>query len=76
MKKGIFKTSDRVVVFNSTEWSKTGDLPQGNEEYYQPATVLKVRKSIKYGEWLADVLFDNGLMSNGHFQSGMKLVIC
>jgi len=70
----IFKKGDRAIVFNSKEWEKTRDLPEGNEVYYQKATVFNVRKrNSKYGsEWLADVKFDSGLISHGHFQRCMK----
>lgn len=70
-KVSIFQTSDKVIVFNNREWMKTKDLPEGNDKYYQKATVLSVEKD-KYGEWLADVLFDDGIESKGHFQSGIK----
>jgi len=57
---------DIVRAFNGAEWSKTGDLPEGNEKYYQKATILRIRTS-KSGEKVGDVLFKNGKESNGHF---------
>ena len=67
----MFVIGDIAIVFNPTEWLKTGDLPEGDGIYYQKAVVLDTYKD-KYGDWLADVKFDSGLESNGHFQSGMK----
>jgi hypothetical protein len=65
----MFKKGDRVLVFNSKEWMKTGDINY-NEMYWQTATVIGTGKS-KRGELTADVLFDNGTKSNSHFQNGM-----
>jgi len=61
---------DKVIVFNSQKWSKTGDIGD-NSQFYQNATVNSVRKD-KEGRWLADVTFENGTVSNGHFQDGIK----
>lgn len=66
-----FAVGDDVIAFNSTEWSKTGDLPQGNDKYYQEATIVKLRTS-KAGERIADVIFRNGKRSNGHFLSALE----
>jgi len=65
------KTGDKVIAFNSTEWSKTGDLPQGNDKYYQEATIVKLRTS-EAGEKIADVIFKNGKQSNGHFLNALE----
>lgn len=67
-----FKIGDKVIVFNCIEWNKTMDLPNGNDMYYQVATILNLRKSSR-NEPLADVLFENGLLSNGHFTHGISL---
>ena len=66
-----FAVGDNVIAFNNTEWSKTGDLPEGNGKYYQNATILKILKS-KDGESIADILFANGKKSNGHFLSALE----
>lgn len=67
MKKG-----DKVIVFNDTEWRKTGDLPEGNRKYFQKANILKFRIS-KRNEKIVDVLFcKTNKRSNGHFLSGVS----
>ncbi len=73
MEKHKFKKGDRAIVFNALEWSKTLDLPEGNSKYYQSAMVLKVRKD-EHNRLLADVKFDSGQISKGHFQDGMKKI--
>ena len=66
-----FEVGDDVIAFNSQEWSKTGDLPQGNDKYYQEAKITKLRTS-NLGEGIADIIFKNGKKSNGHFLSGLE----
>lgn len=63
------KVGDTVIVFNDIEWSKTGDLPEGNDKYFQKAKILNLRFE---KEWLADVEFEGGRISKGHFVSGIK----
>jgi len=63
---------DKVIAFNCKEWMKTGDVGH-NEKYWQSAKVIETRKS-KRGELIADVLFDNGTYSRGHFQDGLKKI--
>ncbi len=67
-----FVVGDIVTAFNNTEWSNTGDLPEGNGKYYQEATILKLRTS-KAGESIADIIFKSGKKSNGHFLSTLEL---
>ena len=70
-----FKVNDIVKVFDGDEWLHCGDIGD-NSCYYKPATITKVRKEKESPhEWLADVLFDYGQQSNGHFQSGIKLLM-
>lgn len=64
-----FKAGENVIVFNDTRWRKTGDLREGNDVYFQKAKILKLRYS---KEWLADVKFESGQISNGHFVRGIK----
>jgi hypothetical protein len=73
MKKNKYNIGDRVIAFDSQSWSKTGDI-DNNEIYYLPAKVIGIRKSNYTNElmWLADVKFDNGKISNGLFQNGLK----
>lgn len=65
------KVGQNVIVFNSIEWSKTGDKPDGNEVYWQKAKILKFRHN--KGEQIADVEFESGLKSNGHFVRCIKI---
>ena len=68
MKK--FKEGQTVIVFNCIEWNKTGDLPEGNEKYFQRAKILKIRYN---KEWLVDVIFEESLLiSKGHFLRCIK----
>lgn len=73
LQKTRFSINDRVIAFNSVEWSVTGDLAEGNDKYFQEAIVLNSRQ--KDGVWLVDVKFDSGLVSNGHFQSTIKRAV-
>ena len=69
-----FKVGDRVIVFDGDEWFKTGDIGN-NECFFKPAIITKVRKAREHpNEWLADVTFDYGYQSKGHFQSMIKAV--
>ncbi len=68
------KAGDTVLVFNNPEWPKTGDLPGGNEPYWQSATIVKIRSRKASGELLADVKFNkSGKVSNGHFVHGIRV---
>lgn len=71
--KPLFNVKDRVIVFDSDTWEKTGDVGD-NSQFYKPATVIKIRKEIESPKrWLADVIFDEGnRVSKGHFQDCMK----
>ena len=71
MEKYNFVVGDCVMAFDNVAWSKTGDLPEGNDCYYKKATIVKFRKS-KRGEDLADVIYTNGKKSNGHFTNVLK----
>ena len=67
-----FLIGQRAIVFDGDSWLHSGDVGN-NEKYMLPAKVLKIRKSREYPyEWLADVKFNDGRISNGHFQSGMR----
>ena len=66
-----FKVGENIIVFNDTRWRKTGDLKEGNDVYFQKAKILRLR--LRYNkEWLADVEFESGQISNGHFVRGIK----
>lgn len=62
----VIKRGDNVRAFNSKEWSKTGDIGN-NSQFWQKAIVLKTRRGL-HGSPIADLKFENGTISNGHFQ--------
>lgn len=66
----MFKVGDCAIIFNSKEWMKTGDVGN-NSRFWQRAIILNIRKD-KSGELLADVRFENGVESKGHFLDGIK----
>lgn len=71
MYTGEITKGSRVIAFDANSWMKTGDIGD-NSQFYKEAEVLRVRKLPDY-EWVADVVFDNGKQSNGHFITNLKL---
>lgn len=65
------KRGDRVRAFAHWEWEKTGDIGD-NSQFYKPATVRHFY--FRDGEYLADLWFDCGRISDGHFAYGLKLL--
>ena len=65
-----FKTGDNVIAFNAIEWFKNGDI-ENNDMYYQNAVIFKTRRD-KHGRPIADLKFENGLISHGHFQDALE----
>jgi hypothetical protein len=66
-----FKRGDRVKAFAWWLWEKKGDVGD-NSQFYLPATVLHFYQ--RDGEHLADLLFDCGRESRGHFVYGFQPV--
>ena len=66
----MLELNDIVTAFNSIEWSKTGDLPEGNGVYYQEAKILDLR--YVNNVQVADLEFESGLISHGHFVHVLK----
>ena len=63
---------DEVLVFDGGSWSKVGDQPDGNKQFWKKAKIFSTRYS-EDNESLADVLFiDEQKKSFGHFQDGIK----
>jgi hypothetical protein len=58
----------KLIVFNSIEWAKKGDL-KTEYPFWQEAKVINIRYQ---GEWLLDVKFDNGTISSGHYASSVR----
>jgi len=71
--KSIYKKGDRVIGFDSVSWMKTGDIGD-NSQFEKEATILSVRKLPDY-EWVADLMFDDGTISNGHFQVNLTPIV-
>jgi hypothetical protein len=55
-------------VFDGREWERAGfDQPDGNEQFWHPATILSTSLT-EYGEEIATVRFHHdGRVSRGHF---------
>lgn len=74
-----FKIGEKVKVFDNLAWSKTGDIGD-NSQFLKKAIIIKlyVKKSIYNGycyfDKLADVLFDDGNISAGHYQDGIEKI--
>lgn len=67
-----FRRGDRVRAFAWWLWQKTGDVGD-NSQFYLPATVL--RFYFRPGDgYLADLLFDCGRESRGHFARGLRRI--
>lgn len=70
VRRSAFRVGDMCIAFDSNSWMKTGDIGD-NSCFAKRAQVLNVRQTDD-GEWLADVRFEDGRESNGHFQSGLQ----
>ena len=64
-----FKRGDGCIAFDSMKWMKTGDIGD-NSCFYIKATILNIRQSEDL-EWLADLKFIDGRISNSHFLHGL-----
>ena len=65
--KKIFNVGDKIIAFDSNTWIKTGDI-DNNDIFFKSAEVIKVRQTSDTLEWLADIKFEDGRESKGHFQ--------
>lgn len=70
-KPSEYNVDDKVIVFDADDWNKVGGDVGDNSCFYKPAVVVNTHKNL-YEEWLADVVFEDGRRSNGHFQTGIK----
>ena len=66
--KKLFNVGDKIVAFDSSEWMKTGDDVDNNDIFFKPAKVINIKQIINTLEWLADIEFEDGRKSRGHFQ--------
>lgn len=64
-----FKRGDRVLAFADWEWRKTGDVGD-NSQFWKPATVRHFY--YRDGDYLVDLWFDCGRISDAHFAEGLK----
>jgi len=58
-----------IKVFDSKTWFKKGDV-ENNECFWKEANILRLR--FIDNEFLVDVQFINGQISNGHFLRCIK----
>ena len=65
--KKIFNVGDKIIAFDSMSWMKTGDI-DNNEIFFKPAEIINVKQRSSTLEWLADIRFEDGRESKGHFQ--------
>lgn len=66
--------SNRALVFDATEWQKTGDVGD-NSQFWKPATVVRrYRNFPHHREELADVIFDHRptKISHAHFTHSFR----
>lgn len=71
------KVGDQVIVFDGSEWAKTGDIGD-NSQFWKEATILELRTSVNHWgtskEQIADVQFKDGKISKGHFMDLINLI--
>jgi hypothetical protein len=65
----------RRLVFDAKAWREAGyDQPDGNEQFWKPATIISTSRS-DHDEEVATVRFDHdGRLSRGHFTGSMRSV--
>jgi hypothetical protein len=63
-----FQRGDRVTVFDAAAWIPVGDVGD-NSCFRKQATVLRFYQ--KGGDYLVDVLLDDGRVSRAHFANGV-----
>ncbi|MEY3501411.1 MAG: hypothetical protein RL308_3084 [Bacteroidota bacterium] len=70
-----FVEGDKVMAFDNQDWIKVGDVGD-NSCFYKEAKILSIyfHRPKLYGssDWCANVQFNDGRMSNGHFLSGLR----
>jgi hypothetical protein len=67
--KSKYNIGDTVKVFDGNDWSKHGDIDD-NSCYFKEAIIINIRSGDLYN--LIDVKFNNGIISNGHFENSIK----
>jgi hypothetical protein len=70
-----FVKGDKVMAFDNQDWIKVGDVGD-NSCFYKEAKIIKIYFHIPklYGskDWCANIQFNDGRISNGHFLSGLR----
>jgi len=62
----------RALVFDAKAWAPIGDVGD-NTIFWKPATILRTYYNRPHHEeQLADVRFDDGKISNGHFVAAFR----
>lgn len=71
-----FFEGDTVIAFDNEAWNKVGKDVGDNSCFYKKAKILKIYFHIPrlYGskDWCANIQFQDGRISNGHFLSGLR----
>jgi len=68
-----WSVGDECMTFDSSSWSKTGDIDD-NSCYWLKAKIIGFGQS-KRNDILADVEFEDGRKSYGHFLNGLMRII-
>lgn len=66
---------DFAMVFDGKAWEKAGGDKGDNSEFWKRAQILKIYWHdgiVGSSDWLVDVKFEDGQISNGHFLHGIK----
>lgn len=70
-----FVKGDKVIAFDNQDWIKVGDI-EDNSCFYKEAKILSIyfHRPKLYGnsDWCANIQFNDGRISNGHFLSGLR----
>lgn len=66
---------DFAMVFDGKAWEKAGGDKGDNSQFWKRAQILKIYWHdgiVGSSDWLVDVKFEDGQISNGHFLHGIK----
>jgi hypothetical protein len=58
------------LCFDASHWQRVGHDVGDNSMFWKPVTVKRVY--FDRGDWLAEVEWEDGLVTRGHFASGLK----
>lgn len=71
-----FLEGENIIAFDNESWNKAGKDIGDNSCFYKEAKIIKIYFHIPklYGssDWCANIQFNDGRISNGHFLSGLR----